>query len=129
MKVRIGFVSNSSSESFICDVCGGIHSGWDADPYDFGMVYCVNYHIFCKEHAVVPIPERKSEWDKSHDIPSECCPVCNMKAIRERDLTQYLLKKVEMTEEQVEAEIKTKYPTISEFQQFMNDIYPKKENK
>lgn len=129
MKKRIGFVSNSSSESFICDVCGSTHSGWDADPHDFGMVCCTYHHTFCEDHAVIPIPEKKDEWDKSYGIPAECCPVCNMREIRERDLTQYLLKKVGMTEDQVEAEIKAKYPTISEFQQFMNDIYPKKESK
>ena len=29
MKVRIGFVSNSSSSSFVCDVCGEHAEGWD----------------------------------------------------------------------------------------------------
>jgi hypothetical protein len=44
MKERNGFVSNSSSSSFICVVCGEIESGMDAGPYDFDMVECTNSH-------------------------------------------------------------------------------------
>lgn len=40
MKVRNGFVSNSSSSSFMCDVCGTTESGWDAGLSDFDMVEC-----------------------------------------------------------------------------------------
>ena len=46
MKVRNGFVSNSSSSSFVCDVCGAIESGYDASLEDFDMQECVNGHEF-----------------------------------------------------------------------------------
>jgi len=52
MKIRNGFVSNSSSSSFICDVCGTIESGFDASLEDFGMVECVNGHTFCEGEGV-----------------------------------------------------------------------------
>lgn len=29
MKHRLGFVSNSSSSSYTCDVCGETESGWN----------------------------------------------------------------------------------------------------
>jgi len=45
MKIRNGFVSNSSSSSFTCDVCGMSESGWDASPTDFGWITCVHEHI------------------------------------------------------------------------------------
>lgn len=31
MKIRHGFVSNSSSCSFVCPICGYTQSGWDWD--------------------------------------------------------------------------------------------------
>lgn len=46
MKIRSGFVSNSSSSSFLCSVCGQIESSMDASPDDFGMKTCVNDHCF-----------------------------------------------------------------------------------
>jgi hypothetical protein len=51
MKIRNGFVSNSSSSSFICDVCGDVESGMDMSASDFDMVECVNGHCFCNDHA------------------------------------------------------------------------------
>ena len=50
MKIRNGFVSNSSSSSFICDVCGSCESGMDVSVRDCGMIECENGHTFCEEH-------------------------------------------------------------------------------
>lgn len=50
MKIRLGFVSNSSSSSFICSVCGNIESGMDMSLSDAGMVECVNEHTLCTAH-------------------------------------------------------------------------------
>ena len=52
VKYRVGFVSNSSSSSYICDVCGEIFSGFDTGLEEFGLYECVNNHVFCEEHAV-----------------------------------------------------------------------------
>ena len=53
MKIRNGFVSNSSSSSFICDYCGTVESGYDCCLDDFGMTQCEKGHTFCKEHMKV----------------------------------------------------------------------------
>ena len=50
MKLRKGFVSNSSSSSYICDLCGRAEAGYDNGPQDFGMVECEKYHTMCEEH-------------------------------------------------------------------------------
>ena len=47
MKIRSGFVSNSSSSSFLCDVCGCMESGYDASLADMEMHECVNGHTVC----------------------------------------------------------------------------------
>jgi hypothetical protein len=51
MKIRNGFVSNSSSSSFVCDVCGTVESGMDASASDFEMTQCTADHCFCDSHT------------------------------------------------------------------------------
>lgn len=50
MKTRSGFVSNSSSSSYVCDVCGRQESGMDLWIRDCDMTECSNGHIFCDSH-------------------------------------------------------------------------------
>lgn len=52
MKKRIGFVTNSSSSSFICEICGNVESGFDMTLEDAGMYECVNGHTFCQQEAL-----------------------------------------------------------------------------
>ena len=52
MKIRSGFVSNSSSSSFICDVCGREESGYDISLCDCEMRQCRRGHTFCVDESV-----------------------------------------------------------------------------
>ena len=52
MKIRTGFVSNSSSTSFTCCICGNEESGMDMSASDAGMTQCSNGHTFCENHAL-----------------------------------------------------------------------------
>lgn len=52
MKIRSGFVSNSSSSSFICDLCGETRSGWDMSLNEAGMTQCEHGHTLCDEHYI-----------------------------------------------------------------------------
>jgi len=62
MKIRKGFVSNSSSSSFVCDVCHHDESGWDLCLSEAEMSECVNGHVFCDSHA------DKDAWN-FYDLP------------------------------------------------------------
>lgn len=65
MKIRAGFVSNSSSSSFICDVCGRVESGWDLPMADAMMFECTNGHTFCENESVEEFSlEKYSRDDK-----------------------------------------------------------------
>lgn len=50
MKLQLGFVSNSSSSSFVCVICSKECSGMDINLDDFEMSECENEHIICNEH-------------------------------------------------------------------------------
>lgn len=52
VKYRKDFVTNSSSSSFVCDVCGAEASGFDMCLSDAGMYRCVNDHTFCEDEAI-----------------------------------------------------------------------------
>ncbi|HUS51014.1 MAG TPA: hypothetical protein VMZ91_12675 [Candidatus Paceibacterota bacterium] len=52
MKIRNGFVSNSSSSSFICSVCKEEVIGRDISLRDAEMVQCKKGHKFCEEHKL-----------------------------------------------------------------------------
>lgn len=49
MKIRTGFVSNSSSSSFICNVCNIVETGYDGE-YSFSTSFCEVGHDFCSDH-------------------------------------------------------------------------------
>ncbi len=51
MKVRKGFVSNSSTTSFLCDYCGEERAGMEMCLEDACMYECVNGHTFCGSHV------------------------------------------------------------------------------
>jgi hypothetical protein len=51
-KFRLSFVTNSSSSSFICSVCGTVEAGMDMSMSEAGMYECVNGHTFCEDHIM-----------------------------------------------------------------------------
>lgn len=91
MKIRNGFVSNSSSSSFICDITGEEVQGWDLCLEDAGMYQCVNDHYFMEEFLVGDLPEESDEYEGGRwEIPAENCPICSFKYIEEDKLVMYI---------------------------------------
>ena len=53
MKIRNGFVSNSSSSSFTCEVCGFSEETYDGSG-EYEWFTCENGHTFCEKHKRKP---------------------------------------------------------------------------
>jgi hypothetical protein len=124
MKTRLGFVSNSSSSSFVCQVCGRTESGWDAFPNDLGFVQCENGHLFC-DNEVLDYEEDESHCqcggeccnncsneDEDEEVENylpECaCPICQFQLSSKKDISTYLLKKYQIPRDEVFAKVKEK---------------------
>lgn len=58
MKFRKGFVTNSSSSSFVCEICGRTESGFDLSLRDVEMMECVNGHVFCIDESL-ELPQKE----------------------------------------------------------------------
>jgi hypothetical protein len=61
-KIRNGFVSNSSSSSFVCCISGDIESGWDISYEDAGMYECLEGHVFSEDYKVTPAIDKIRAW-------------------------------------------------------------------
>jgi hypothetical protein len=73
MKKRYGFVSNSSSSSFVCDVTGRIESGMDISLDDCEMYECEKEHIFGDEFLVkdVTIKDKREMMKRDENLDQE----------------------------------------------------------
>ena len=60
MKIRSGFVSNSSSSSYVCDVSGEAFEVSDGCFWDVGLCNCKAGHVFQKKFLVPWVPEYPS---------------------------------------------------------------------
>lgn len=134
MKFRKDFVTNSSSSSYICEICGRSEEGWDLCLSEAGMVQCVNGHTFCEDeildvdrsliinelliqsynvHTVdelndMPLVElfELNDEEARYQMPEICCPICQFIEYSEKDLSQYLLQKYKVRRDDVFVEVK-----------------------
>jgi len=132
MKIRKCFVSNSSSSSFICEVCHECVSGMDMGLDDAEMYECVNGHTFCRAHIedkegykelYDEIEAREDDdyegdpnnllveklpYDDTYEleeaVPAKYCPLCSFKEMSIYDLELYTLKKLGKTKEEIAKE-------------------------
>ena len=78
MKIRTGFVSNSSSSSFTCEVSGNTESGWDLCLRDCDMMECINGHTYHTEYMVKELKDSDRPFvkevltgDYDYGVPQE----------------------------------------------------------
>lgn len=115
MKIRTGFVSNSSSSSFTCMKCGEAFEGWDGDYNDVEQVECRNGHNFCSN--CVDLPEDEEDSDYKWNFPTELCPICTFQKLTNYDALRYLAYKYKdtLTKKQILAEMKEQFSGYEDF--------------
>ena len=84
MKIRNGFVTNSSSSSFVCSYrnCEREYNGWDWYEFDAGFATCENYHKFCIDHMNPEDVEHCEKFSLFFNVPIHMCPVCCDEIVR-----------------------------------------------
>ncbi len=110
MKIRNGFVSNSSSSSFVCAKCNEAYEGWDGDYGSIEQVICVTGHSFCSD--CVSVPEDK---DYQWDLPGDSCPICTFKILTDFHALQYLLDKYKTSKKEILEQIRVIFPNYEAF--------------
>ena len=130
MKTRSGFVSNSSSSSFICDVCGRVESGMDMGLEEAEMYECFHGHTFCDSEIVGEYDNEPDEEDEDRDIseerysmPTKHCPICSFKKFKDEDILKYLTAKKIIDIKEIHNTIRKTY---KDYESFYDDITPKK---
>lgn len=106
MKIRYGFVSNSSSSSFTCDVCGRTETSYDTVLEDMDFYQCENEHIFCMDEVIGGSIEELDNDYIGSCVSIKNCPICIFQYISNTDAAEYLFKKYNISREQVLEEIK-----------------------
>jgi len=129
MKIRHGFVSNSSSSSFTCDVCGCTESGYDASLEEFEMFECKNGHTICIDHMDKEQKEAFDTYQEEgqdgvdeddyfegyYEVPIKFCPICQLTSLSDSDMLSYLKKKHSIDSKTTLIEIKEKFGDYKEF--------------
>lgn len=132
MKYRMSFVTNSSSNSYTCDICHDTQSGWDLCLSEAEMLECINGHTICESHFDSNFIENMIEKfededneefneDWRYEFPEKYCPVCNFTKLLGDDIVKYLIKYKNLDIEQVRKEIRENFETYSDFAKKINE--------
>jgi len=108
MKIRTGFVSNSSTTSYTCDLCAHTEAGYDSVGIeDFGFWSCENDHVVCFD--CVPEEQMMDFLDEDEGyymVGTGACPVCRFEVASNGNLARYLLKETGIDRDEAFAEVK-----------------------
>lgn len=124
MKIRNGFVSNSSSSSFVCDVCGNEQSGMDMCLSDANMCNCENDHTFCENEIVGfdsfdAYRESLEDDDCRWDVNEKYCPICTFKHFKDSNLLNYIIRKNSIDLTKIKEDIRTSFTDFKSFEAFI----------
>ena len=109
MQIRDGFVSNSSSSSFICEVTGEIIEGYDVSFEELNLCECEYGHVFLDNYTVGGVEQIDNSDDEDinrYNVPASACPICTLTRIRDRDIAKFIFSKYDTSRESICAEMR-----------------------
>jgi hypothetical protein len=118
MKIRHGFVSNSSSSSFTCQVSGETLITCEG-LYDLDMCECENGHTFFTKYLVGDRDEATECDDWPYEVPAKFCPICQMEHVTDGDMNAYLMKKHGADPEATKAEIRATFASYDSLRAYL----------
>jgi hypothetical protein len=132
-KFRLSFVTNSSSSSFICSVCGTVEAGMDMSMSEAGMYECVSGHTFCESHIKGEMNELEvceklikdqiKYWEESSSSSKdEYIKECQEDLDKLRDLDKYALEDL-MDKYEVRYNTPKKFCPICNLSSIPDDIF------
>ena len=120
MKKRTGFVSNSSSSSFICEICGRSEYGFNEDIADFDMCECENGHIMCQKHVRHYFKDEVDEYDVWSHLPEQYCPICQRKEVSKKEIEVYINDVMDI--DKIKEEFKKKFPSHFDYRKYFREL-------
>jgi hypothetical protein len=126
MKKKIGFISNSSSSSYVCNVCGDIREGYDEK--EVGMIECHHGHFFCDTEKIKRVKRSlcdvsKNQDDDKYEIKRKdnckICPICQMRTFGDDLLFKALLKFTNFTKAETTKCIKDRFTSYQDFMKWI----------
>ena len=122
MKRRMGFVSNSSSSSFVCEICHNTESGYDLTLSEAEMVECANYHCVCEAHIDVPKEYvRNPDFFNGDYLKPEHCPICQMRQLPDSELLAFMLKEARQKKVSILTRIRERFPSYQMFKRWIDE--------
>jgi len=100
MRYRNGFISNSSSTSFICEITGMKMSGYSDNWEEAGFYKCQNNHLFLNDY-IPPMFLKQSDLYSDKDaklINEKYCPICNWTFFSRNELADLVKKNADLFE-------------------------------
>ena len=130
MKIRNGFVSNSSSSSFTCIICGCERTGFEMGLRDLGYCSSCDDETVCESCVIDHVKKFKLEkefedFKDLHGSNWQCvpldeklCPInCNF--ITKQNMFRFLLKETNQSLSDVTQKMLSKFKNISEFRDYL----------
>ena len=65
--------------------------------------------------------EYYEDYEVRYNYPSQGCPICQFETLMDGDLSQYMLKKFEVSMEDMKSELKGKFQNYPELKKYLND--------
>ena len=117
MKIRDGFVSNSSSSSFVCEICHAAQEISDSCAIEeVGFCECKNNHVICTEHLL----DKNYIRDEDDDFTSsDVCPICQLKILPQWMFELYIKKRMKITPEIILKDVKSKFKNYNELKKYL----------